>query len=202
MLRGWAFCTTFLIGKVYYQEQVAKRIKNSLTRIAEPSGHVILRRPYHIGWFTNQVSTCVRRRCDILSPALLTTFGFGFFVIIISSRCLSLWEGDRELLRALELAKSFLAPTEVLNSLWPCNGTFSLSLLLAFSDVNYLVYVCIARVHVAFHLQGKALRAKLSQACASAGIPPPSPPTTPDFAATLHHHHHHHHSSSRRAVTS
>lgn len=118
---------------LYYQEQVAKRIKNSLTRITEPSGQVILRRPYHIGWFTNQVSMC-----------------------------LALWEGDRDLFRALELAKSFLAPTEVLNSLWPCQP---------------------------FHLRGKALRARLSQACATAGIPPPLAPPTPDFATAMHHHH-------------
>ncbi|KAH9993527.1 hypothetical protein BJV77DRAFT_349009 [Russula vinacea] len=129
---------------IYYQEQVAKRVKNSLSHITEPSGFMILRRPYHIGWLTNQVSTC-----------------------------LALWEGDRELLRALELAKTLLAPTEVLNSLWPCQ---------------------------AFHSQGKALRAKLSQACASAGIPPPLPPTIPDFAAALHHHHHH--SGTTGAVTS
>jgi len=114
---------------LYYQEQVAKRVKNSLTRITEPSVHVVLRRPYHINWFTNQIATC-----------------------------LALWESDRDLLRALELAKTFLAPTEALNSLWPCQT---------------------------FHLRGNTLRAQLSQACASAGIPLPMPPTTPDFA--LHH---------------
>ncbi|KAI0249633.1 hypothetical protein BJV78DRAFT_1155707 [Lactifluus subvellereus] len=110
---------------VFYQEQVAKRIKNSLTRITEPTAHVVLRRPFHISWFANQVATC-----------------------------LALWQGDRDLLRALELAKTFLAPTEVLNSLWPCQ---------------------------AFHQRGKGLRAQLSQACISAGIPPPLP-QSPDLA--------------------
>jgi hypothetical protein len=66
----------FCLGEVYYQEQVAKRIKNSLTRITEPSGQVILRRPYHIGWFTNQVSMCVLCCRDILSSFLIS---FGFF---------------------------------------------------------------------------------------------------------------------------
>jgi len=111
---------------LFYQEQVAKRAKNSLTRITEASAQIVLRRPYHVGWFTNQVATC-----------------------------LALWESDRDLLRALELAKTFLAPTEVLISLWPCQT---------------------------FHLRGKELRAQLSQACAISGIPPPLPPTTPDFA--------------------
>ncbi|KAH9969311.1 hypothetical protein BGW80DRAFT_1335542 [Lactifluus volemus] len=110
---------------LFYQEQIAKRVKNSLTRITEPSAHIVLRRPFHVGWFTNQVATC-----------------------------LALWDGDRELLRALELAKTFLAPTEVLNSLWPCQ---------------------------AFHSRGKELRAQLSQACVSAGIPPPLP-QSPDLA--------------------
>ncbi|KAI9455242.1 hypothetical protein BJY52DRAFT_1280837 [Lactarius psammicola] len=119
---------------LFYQEQVAKRVKNSLltchgagdrapTALANTTSptaaHIFLRRPFEIGWFTNQVETC-----------------------------LALWEGDRDLLRALELAKTFLAPTEMLNALWPC---------------------------AAFHVRGKALRAQLSQACASSGIPPPPP---------------------------
>jgi hypothetical protein len=127
----------FLLGEVYYQEQVAKRIKNSLTRITEPSGQVILRRPYHIGWFTNQVSMCVFCCCAILFSFLIR-FGSG----CIFFRCLALWEGDRDLFRALELAKSFLAPTEVLNSLWPCQGTFSFSMFCyRFSEGSFFVYM-------------------------------------------------------------
>ncbi|KAH9059019.1 hypothetical protein EDB87DRAFT_1577936 [Lactarius vividus] len=120
---------------LYYQEQVAKRVKNSLHLTRHGAGdrvltapvnatsptaaHIFLRRPFEIGWFTNQVETC-----------------------------LTLWEGDRDLLPALELAKTFLAPTEVLNALWPC---------------------------AAFHARGKELRVQLSQACANSGIPPPPP---------------------------
>ncbi|KAH9020844.1 hypothetical protein EDB85DRAFT_1895962 [Lactarius pseudohatsudake] len=120
---------------LFYQEQVAKRVKNSLLLTRHGAGdrvstapvnttsptaaHIFLRRPFEIGWFTNQVETC-----------------------------LALWEGDRDLLHALELAKTFLAPTEVLNALWPC---------------------------AAFHARGKALRVQLSQACANSGIPPPPP---------------------------
>ncbi len=144
--------------KVFYQEQVAKRIKNSflLTRHgagdrASPSAptnticptavQIFLRRPFEIGWFTNQVATCV---CCWISPL------FPFLTYLFIIRCLSLWEGDRDLLHALELAKTFLAPTETLNALWPSP---------------------------AFHARGKALRAELAQACASAGIPPPPPPS-------------------------
>ncbi|KAI9437449.1 hypothetical protein H4582DRAFT_2057821 [Lactarius indigo] len=134
---------------LFYQEQVAKRVKNSLLLTRHGAGdrvpsvpanttsptaaHIFLRRPFEIGWFTNQVETC-----------------------------LALWEGDRDLLHALELAKTFLAPTEVLNALWPC---------------------------AAFHARGKALRAKLSQACANSGIPPPPPsralPPLPSLAPLL-----------------
>lgn len=184
---------TFCLGEVYYQEQVAKRLKNSLTHIAEPSGQVILRRPYHIGWFTNQVSMCVLCCRDILYSFLIRFFFF--------FRCLALWEGDRDLFRALELAKSFLAPTEVLNSLWPCQGTFSIHVsVIGFLRFPYS-YTCMHCAHAptAFHSRGKALRAKLSQACATAGIPPPLPPPTPDFAAAMHHHHH---MGTTRAVTS
>ncbi|KAF8267650.1 hypothetical protein EI94DRAFT_1700825 [Lactarius quietus] len=127
---------------LFYQEQVAKRVKNSLllTRhgagdrvpAATPasstpaSSHIFLRRPFEIGWFTNQVATC-----------------------------LALWEGDSGLVHALELAKMFLMPTEVLNALWPCT---------------------------AFHARGKDLREQLARACASSGItPPPPPPRTPSL---------------------
>ncbi|KAI0283220.1 hypothetical protein BC826DRAFT_920716 [Russula brevipes] len=122
---------------LFYQEQVARRIRNPLARLTDPSAHV-LRHPIHISWFANQVATC-----------------------------LALWEGDRDLLRALELAKTFLTPAEVLNSLWPCQ---------------------------AFHLRGKALRAQLSQACASAGISPPLPPTPPELSP--------HHSVTRGMTSS
>ncbi|THH18643.1 hypothetical protein EW146_g2361 [Bondarzewia mesenterica] len=78
---------------LYYQEQVAKRVKSSIHRLAEPSGHLFLRRPFQIGWFTGQVAIC-----------------------------LDLWSGDQTLIRALELAKAFLVPIEVLNAMWPCSG--------------------------------------------------------------------------------
>ncbi|KAI0266953.1 hypothetical protein BC834DRAFT_87541 [Gloeopeniophorella convolvens] len=142
---------------LFYQEQVAKRVKNSLARVTEPTVHIFLRRPFQIGWFANQVATCAFLCLMRMASYSRITF-----------RCLTLWDGDRDLLRALELAKSFLAPIEVLNSLWPCQGTFLSHFLLERRRLGILP--------AAFHLQGKALRTQLSQACASAGIPPPPPP--------------------------
>lgn len=129
-------------------------------------------------------------RCDFLSCPFTDKVWFWVLAYYGFSRCLALWEGDRDLLRALELAKSFLAPTEVLNSLWPCQGRFFF-----FSPVSVVGHLLVFCAHAAFHLQGKALRAKLSQACASAGIP--LPPSTP---ALLHQHHHQ--SGTTGAVTS
>ncbi len=73
------------LGEVYYQEQVAKRIKNALTYITEPSGEVILRRPYHIGWFINQISMCVLCCRDILP------FSNKFFLVVFDSFFQGAW---------------------------------------------------------------------------------------------------------------
>jgi hypothetical protein len=107
---------------------------------------------------------------------LFSCYHLPIFTSLVS-RCLALWDGDRELLRALELAKTFLAPTEVLNSLWPCQGTHPLNPLSSL----YLPNLMISVICAAFHSRGKELRAQLSQACVSAGIPPPLP-QSPDLA--------------------
>lgn len=52
----WPFNSLAL---VFYQEQVAKRVRSSIHRLAEPNGHLFLRRPFQIGWFVSQVSTYV-----------------------------------------------------------------------------------------------------------------------------------------------
>jgi hypothetical protein len=127
---------------LFYQEQVAKRLKNSLlpTRhgagdrvpantTCPPASHIFLRRPFAIGWFTNQVATC-----------------------------LALREGDSGLVHALELAKTFLVTTEVLNALWPCAG---------------------------FHARGEDLREQLIRACENAGITPPPPSRAPSLLPSL-----------------
>ena len=56
-----------------------------------------------------------------------------------ASRCLALWESDRDLLQALELAKTFLEPTEALNSLWSCPSTFlTCSILASYFSEGYM----------------------------------------------------------------
>ncbi len=78
---------------VYYQNQVAQRVKNSVRELGETRGHLLSRRPFQSQWYSSQVAIC-----------------------------LALWNYDRSLLNALELAKSFLIPLETLNVLWPCQG--------------------------------------------------------------------------------
>ena len=57
---------------VYYQEQVAKRVKSSIHRLSEPNGHLFLRRPFQISWFTGQVAMCVAFQLSLLLPPGVT----------------------------------------------------------------------------------------------------------------------------------
>lgn len=59
--------------------------------LGRSAGHLLTRRPFQAMWYTSQVSIC-----------------------------LALWNYDRNLSAALELAKSFLIPVETLDVLWPC----------------------------------------------------------------------------------
>jgi hypothetical protein len=116
-----------------------------------PASHIFLRRPFAIGWFTNQVATYV-------SPLFSHLGASRIYIYICSIRCLALWEGDSGLVHALELAKNFLVPTEVLNALWPCT---------------------------AFRVRGEDLREQLSRACANAGITQPPPSRAPSLLPSL-----------------
>ncbi|CAL1706066.1 unnamed protein product [Somion occarium] len=78
-------------GVLYYQDQVASRVKKSVMHLGEASGHLLSRRPFQTTWFASQIAIC-----------------------------LALWNYDRGLTNALDLAKSFLTPLEILNALWPC----------------------------------------------------------------------------------
>ena len=80
---------------MYYQEQIAKGTKAAVLQLGEAPGHLLSRRPFQVNWIATQVMIC-----------------------------LSLWNYDRSLVHALELAKSFLIPLDVLNALWPSSGTF------------------------------------------------------------------------------
>ncbi|EJF65212.1 hypothetical protein DICSQDRAFT_166265 [Dichomitus squalens LYAD-421 SS1] len=102
-----------------YQDQVAQRVKESVLHVGEAQGHLLTRRPFQVTWFSDQVAIC-----------------------------LGLWEYNPELMHALELAKAFLIPLDVLNALWPCPGQ---------------------------RTRGDELRRRLEDACLSAGIHPPLP---------------------------
>ncbi|THH31408.1 hypothetical protein EUX98_g2788 [Antrodiella citrinella] len=78
---------------LYYQGQVAKRVKNSVMHLGETPGHLLSRRPFQVSWFSSQVAIC-----------------------------LALWTYDRGLMDALDLAKTFLIPLDALCILWPCEG--------------------------------------------------------------------------------
>lgn len=107
---------------VYTQDQVAKRIEATLPLVGDTPGHLFTRRPWQSFWFAAQVGAC-----------------------------LDLWGKDGTLVDALELAKSFLAPCDVLNALWPC---------------------AVQEQRVS------ELRERLDQACAVARV---DPPLTPEY---------------------
>ncbi|KAH9932503.1 uncharacterized protein B0H18DRAFT_871123 [Fomitopsis serialis] len=104
---------------LYYQDQIAKGVKAAVLQLGEAPGHLLSRRPFQVNWIATQVMIC-----------------------------LSLWNYDRSLVHALELAKSFLIPLDVLNVLWPS---------------------AVQRV------RRDELRQRLEEACVSARLPPPLP---------------------------
>ncbi|KAH9949097.1 hypothetical protein B0H21DRAFT_169579 [Amylocystis lapponica] len=104
---------------LFYQDQISKYFKSSLLRLGEAPGHMLSRRPFQVAWLSNQITTC-----------------------------LTLFARDRSLLHALELAKSFLIPLDVLNALWPSPGQ---------------------------RVRRDELRQRLEEACTSANLHPPLP---------------------------
>ncbi|OSD04134.1 hypothetical protein PYCCODRAFT_1451417 [Trametes coccinea BRFM310] len=114
---------------LFYQKQVATRVKDSVLGLGETEGHVLSRRPFLATWFSSQVAIC-----------------------------LSLWDYNRSLQGALELAKAFLVPLDVLNALWPCPVQAS---------------------------NRDELRRKVANACVSAGLHPP-PPVEANLPPILH----------------
>lgn len=89
------FSTLTRNSTVYYQDQIVLGTKAAVLQLGEAPGHLLSRRPFQVNWIATQVMIC-----------------------------LSLWDYDRSLVRALDLAKSFLIPLDVLNALWPSSGTF------------------------------------------------------------------------------
>ncbi|KAG8774686.1 hypothetical protein FRC12_001872 [Ceratobasidium sp. 428] len=74
-----------------HQAEVAKRLMQGLHTVTGLTSNVLGKRPYFVWWFMAQVS-----------------------------RCLSLWQCDRSLFIALEVARAFLPPIDYLTCLWPC----------------------------------------------------------------------------------
>ncbi|KAG1751431.1 uncharacterized protein EDB91DRAFT_1105483 [Suillus paluster] len=105
---------------LYYQSLFIRRVKMSIHHLGEQDGDLFTRQPFQVTWFASQVAIC-----------------------------LSLWEEDKSLLDALEVAKDVIVPVDVLNTLWPC------PMLLSKCD---------------------DLRKRVTEACHSVNIPPPLPP--------------------------
>ncbi|EIN11157.1 hypothetical protein PUNSTDRAFT_118688 [Punctularia strigosozonata HHB-11173 SS5] len=105
---------------IAHNEQTVKRVKATAHHLGEPEGYLLTRQPWQLTWFAVQIATC-----------------------------LSLWDHDRTLTGALDLAKMYLGPLDILNALWPCPAQ-----------------------------RGRCadLREKLNEACLVARIAPPLPP--------------------------
>ena len=123
---------------MYYQEQIAKGTKAAVLQLGEAPGHLLSRRPFQVNWIATQVMIC-----------------------------LSLWNYDRALVHALELAKSFLIPLDVLNVLWPSAGACPATCFIR-PSLTWAPYT-VQRGH------RDELRQRLEEACASARLPPPLP---------------------------
>lgn len=102
---------------VYYQDQVIKRVKISIQNLGKTSSHQLLRRPFQVTWFSNQLAMYV------ISPGLFLTRLLIYLRDV--HRCLLLWNQNHEWVNAITLAKSILIPLDVLNVLWPSPGMFS-----------------------------------------------------------------------------
>lgn len=107
-----------------------------MLHVGEAQGHLLTRRPFQMTWFSSQVAIC-----------------------------LGLWEFNPELMHALELAKAFLIPLDVLNALWPCPGASSS----AFEETTWLT------ANLGQRTRRDELRRRLENACLSAGLHPPLP---------------------------
>lgn len=104
---------------LFYQDQISKNLKAAMLQVTEAPGQQLSRRPFQVNWVSSQVMIC-----------------------------LALWEFDHAFVHALEQAKTFLTPLDVLNVLWPSPAQRS---------------------------RCDKIRQRLEEACATAGIPSPLP---------------------------
>lgn len=93
-----------------YQRTVAKRVQTS---VFESGGQSLARHPLQLGWFTTQVSMYALETPRSLRASDQV------------HRCLHLWDYDRSMTEALEVAKMFLLPVDTLTAMFPCQGEAS-----------------------------------------------------------------------------
>lgn len=122
---------------VAYNDKTAKIIKGASHHLGEQEGYFFTRQPWQPSWFATQIATCI-----------------------------SLWENDHTLGSALELAKVFLGPLDILNALWPCPGESSRNSGCPAADERGIA---------GQRERSNVLRAKLEEACTAARIPVPLP---------------------------
>ena len=93
---------------VAYQRTIAKRVQSS---VFESGGQSLARHPLQLGWFTTQVSMYVPDTFRSMQTLLNGVHS-----------CLHLWNYDRSMTEALEVAKMFLLPVDTLTTMFPCQG--------------------------------------------------------------------------------
>ncbi|KAI6040220.1 hypothetical protein EDC04DRAFT_2567248 [Pisolithus marmoratus] len=84
------------------------RVQASMKHLGDGCSDSFARRPFQVTWLASQISMQVLVGSNGAPPS------------DTGSRCLLLWENDRSITEALEVAKDILAPLELLNTLWPC----------------------------------------------------------------------------------
>ncbi|KAI6033231.1 hypothetical protein F5J12DRAFT_799618 [Pisolithus orientalis] len=102
----------------------------------------------HLGYFVSRVPASVKHMGDSCSDSFASRPFQVTWLASQISMCLLLWENDRSLIEALEVAKDILGPLELLNTLWPC---------------PMLQSTC------------DELRKRVISICHSTNIPPPTP---------------------------
>lgn len=111
-----------------------------MLQVTEAPGQQLSRRPFQVNWVSSQVMIC-----------------------------LALWEFDHAFVHALEQAKTFLTPLDVLNVLWPSPGTVVLVLYWSAPAAADFLSGAAQRSRC------DKIRQRLEEACATAGIPSPLP---------------------------
>ncbi|KAF9653892.1 hypothetical protein BDM02DRAFT_3086609 [Thelephora ganbajun] len=104
--------------------------KRVQSSVFESSGRSLARHPLQLGWFTTQVSIC-----------------------------LHLWDHDRSMTEALEVAKMFLLPVDTLTTMFPCQ---------------------------AMEMIRDRLHEHLTKACMYSGLTAPAPPSTSPIQPPYH----------------